>query len=200
MKSQNPEKEKELLLGLQSGDEASFTALYNLYSPLAFLTVLKFVKEREIALDLIQDLFFRIWNNRQSVDAGKPFKSYLFSIAKNLVIDFFRKTARDRRLMDELITATPASDEQVERAIFRKEIAALVGQTVDSLPAQQRKIFMLCRIDGRSYEEVAKMLHLSIPTIGNQLTRATKKIRRQLLHSSIIQITLVFFAIKFWLP
>lgn len=192
MKSQTSIGEKELLLGLQHGDESSFASLYTTYSPSIYISVLKLVKDREVALDLVQDLFFKIWKNRQSVDVDKPFKPYVFSIAKNLVIDFFRKAAKDRRLIHELMAATLVYDEYTDKIIFRKETATLLDRTIGNLPSQQRKIFTLCRVDGRSYEEVAEMLQLSISTIGNQLARATKKIRQQLVRNQLILFLFLF--------
>ncbi|HWK99695.1 MAG TPA: sigma factor, partial [Parapedobacter sp.] len=91
MKSQTSIGDKELLLGLQRGDEVSFTTLYNRYSPSVYLSIIRLVKEREVALDIVQDLFFNIWKNRQAIDVNRPFRPYIFRIAKNLVVDFFRK-------------------------------------------------------------------------------------------------------------
>src|SRR5690606_4823417 len=138
------------LLGLQRGDELSFTTLYNRYSPFVYLTVIKLVKEREVALDVVQDLFLNIWNNRQAIDVDRPFKPYICCIAKNLVIDFFRKAARDKRIIDELVAATLPNDEHTEKVVLREETALLLRQSIHRLPLQQRRIFTLCRIDGRS--------------------------------------------------
>lgn len=199
MKSQTSIGDKELLSGLQRGDESSFTALYNLYSPSVYLSVLKLVKEREVALDVVQDLFLNIWKNRQAIDVNRPFRPYVFRIAKNLVIDFFRKAAKDKRIVDELIASTLTIDEYTEKMVLGNETAHLLNQTIHSLPSQQRKIFTLCKIDGRSYEEVAEMLHLSIATIGNQLSRATKKIRQQLVRSDFTQLVFLFLFLRDWL-
>lgn len=200
MKSQTSIGDKELLLGLQRGDELSFTTLYNRYSPSVYLSIIKLVKEREVALDIVQDLFFNIWKNRQAIDVNRPFRPYIYRIAKNLVVDVFRKAAKDRRITDELIASTLTCDEHTEKMVLGKETALLLNQTIHSLPSQQRKIFTLCRIDGRSYEEVAEMLHLSIATIGNQLSRATKKIRQQLVRNHFSQLVFLFIILKIWLP
>ena len=199
MKSQTSIEDKALLLGLQRGDELSFATLYNKYSPAVYLNVIKLVKEREVALDVVQDLFLNIWNNRQAIDINRPFRPYIFCIAKNLVIDFFRKAARNKRTIDELNASMPTCDEHAEKLVLGQETARLLRQSIHNLPSQQRRIFTLCRIDGRSYEEVAEILQLSIATIGNQLSRATKKVRQQLGRNHFIQLVFVFLLVKIWL-
>src|SRR5690606_15820969 len=104
----------------------------------------------------------------------------LFSITYNQVRDFFRKAARDRRLEEQLVALTTECYEHIEQLLQRKETAAILDQAIGALPVQQRRIFILCRVEGRSYEEVASMLQLSIATIGNQLSKATKTVRNQL--------------------
>lgn len=200
MENGNNLEEKSLIRNLKDGDEHAFTALYNRYSPLLYLNILKLVKGEETALDILQELFIKIWNNRTAIDPEKDFRAYLFSITYNQVRDFFRKAARDRRLEDQLVALTTECYEHIEQLLQQKETAAILDKAIDALPVQQRRIFILCRVEGRSYEEVAAMLELSIATIGNQLSKATKTVRNQLntkdlsflLASAIVGSTLLY--------
>ncbi|WP_353182975.1 RNA polymerase sigma-70 factor [Parapedobacter lycopersici] len=176
----NNEEEKLLISNLKGGDEHAFTVLYNKYSPTIYVNILKLVKAEEVALDVLQELFIKIWNCRESIDPNKDFRAYLFRITYNQIRDFFRKAARDRQLADRLVALTTEGYEHIERLLQQKETAAILDRAIDALPMQQRRIFILCRVEGRSYEEVATMLELSIATIGNQLSKATKNIRNQL--------------------
>ncbi|WP_257658489.1 RNA polymerase sigma factor [Parapedobacter lycopersici] len=176
----NNEEEKLLISNLKGGDEHAFTVLYNKYSPAIYVNILKLVKAEEVALDVLQELFIKIWNHRESIDPDKDFRAYLFRITYNQIRDFFRKAARDRQLTDRLVALTTEGYEHIERLLQQKETAAILDRAIDALPTQQRRIFILCRVEGRSYEEVATMLELSIATIGNQLSKATKNIRSQL--------------------
>src|SRR5690606_19682353 len=138
--------EKLLTCRLKEGDERAFTLLYNKYSPMLYLNILKLVKAEEIALDLLQELFVKIWNHRQSIDPEKEFRSYLFSIAYNLVRDFFRKAARDKRLEEQLVALTTECYEHIEQLLQQKETAEILDKAIGALPMQQRRIFILCRV------------------------------------------------------
>lgn len=180
MDNVNNEAEKRLVSSLKAGDERAFTALYNKYSPALYINILKLVKAEEIAMDILQELFIKIWNHRASIDPDRDFRAYLFRITYNQIRDFFRKAARDRRLADQLVALSTEGYEHIEQLLHRKETAAILDRAIDALPTQQRRIFILCRVEGRSYEEAATMLQLSITTIGNQLSKATKNVRNQL--------------------
>lgn len=173
-------EERALTRRLMEGDEQAFTLLYHKYSPTLYLNILKLVKAEETALDLLQELFVKIWNRRETIDPDKEFRAYLFSITYNLVRDFFRKAAREKRLEEQLVALTTECYEHIEQFLQQKETAEILDKAIDTLPLQQRRIFILCRVEGRSYEEVAAMLQLSIATVGNQLSKATKAIRNQL--------------------
>ena len=176
----NNDKEKLLVARLKAGDEQAFTVLYHKYSPSLYLNILKLVKEEEVAVDMLQELFVKIWNLRANIDPERDFRAFLFRITYNQVRDFFRRAARDRQLTDRLVALTTEGYEHIEQLLCQKETAYMLDRAIDALPMQQRRIFILCRVEGRSYEEVASMLELSIATIGNQLSKATKSVRSQL--------------------
>ena len=180
MDNVNHEEEKLLVCALKRGDEQAFTMLYNRYSRAIYLNVLKLVKDEAVAVDMLQELFIKIWNNREGIDPERGFRAYLFRITYNQIRDFFRRAARDRLLADRLVALTTEGYEHIEQLLCRKETADMLDRAIDTLPLQQRRIFILCRVEGRSYEEVAGMLELSIATIGNQLSKATKNVRSQL--------------------
>ena len=117
----NNEEEKLLISNLKGGDEHAFTVLYNKYSPAIYVNILKLVKAEEVALDVLQELFIKIWNHRESIDPDKDFRAYLFRITYNQIRDFFRKAARDRQLTDRLVALTTEGYEHIERLLQQKE-------------------------------------------------------------------------------
>ncbi len=84
--------EKELLIRMSAGDEVAFREIYHHYSPRIYGKLLKVLKSEDIASELLQELFASIWQRRENIDPDKSFRSYLFKIADNLIIDLFRKT------------------------------------------------------------------------------------------------------------
>jgi len=173
----SPLHEKDLLSRLQSGDEAAFEQLYRIYSLRIFKRLLRLVKQEEIAKELLQDVFLRIWEKRASIDPDKLFRPYLYRIAQNLVTDLFRRAAYDRKLLDHLITATTELYNPIEDSTNLKDGAAILQQAIDSLPPQRRKIYMLCKMEGKSYEEVSAMLGISTSTISDHIVKGTRSLK-----------------------
>ncbi|HEY8387177.1 MAG TPA: sigma-70 family RNA polymerase sigma factor, partial [Parasegetibacter sp.] len=102
MSTDNLYNEKELLFLLNKGDEQAFEQLYHSYSPRIFGNLVKLLKSEDIAEELLQDVFIKIWQRRSGIDPEQSFRSYLFRIAENSVYDFFRRTARDKLLQAKL--------------------------------------------------------------------------------------------------
>ena len=83
---------------LQKGNVSAFNDLYHQYSRTLYRKILWMVNDEEIAKELLQDLFMKLWENREKVDTSKSFRSYLYTITVNLVYDFFRKSNRKKEV------------------------------------------------------------------------------------------------------
>jgi len=169
--------ESELVKRLQSGDQLAFESLYNRYSKEIYRKLLKMVKDVTMAEELTQDVFVKIWNKREVITVEKPFRHYLLTLANNIVNDFYRKVARERRLQDEIIAASTELYNPTEDQIYYKESKELMDAAIDSLPTQQKLVFQLCKIEGKSYEEVSNLLGISTSTISNHIVKGTKTIK-----------------------
>ncbi|PWN64135.1 RNA polymerase sigma factor [Chryseobacterium viscerum] len=178
MKSSPTTNEKDLLLRLRDGDQYAFEDLYRTYSRRIFINTLKLVKDEDEAQEILQDVFIRIWNYRKNIDPDKSFSSYLFSIANNLVRDFFRKAAHDRRLQTILIANGTELYDHIESALYHKETTAILQSAIETLPVQRKTIFTLCRMEGKSYDEVAALMGITVSTVGNQLVKATRSVKQ----------------------
>ena len=183
--------ERELLIQLKQGDDNAFEEIYHLHSNRLYSNLLKLVKSEELAMDLLQDLYIKLWNNRASIDVDKSIGAYLFSIAKNLAIDFFRRAARESNLQNHLITVGTELYNHVDDVLFHKETSAILSKAIQALPPQQQKIFNLCKMEGRSYDEAASILGISSATVGNQLVRALRTVRTTILNSQDALIIIV---------
>jgi len=169
--------ELEFVKRLQSGDQLAFEALYHTYSKEIYRKIIKMVKDVTLAEELTQDVFVKIWNKREVITTEKPFRYYLLTLATNLVNDFYRKAARERRLQDEIIAASTELYNPTEDQIYYKESKEIMDAAIDSLPAQQKLVFQLCKIEGKTYEEVSNMLGISTSTISNHIVKGTKTIK-----------------------
>lgn len=189
----NTSDEKDLVALLNEGNETAFEELYHFYSRRLFGYLIKLVKSETFAAELLQDTFVKIWNNRQKIDPGQSFRSYLFRISENLVYDFFRKAARDKKLQAVLINNTYDKYRHVEETLCRKEDVQLLQNAIDTLPSKRRQVFQLVKMEELSYEEVSELLHVSVSTVNDHVVKATKSIREKLEYYHITVISVLFF-------
>ena len=144
-----PSDDRDLVVLLTRGNETAFVKLYSLYSERLLGYLVRLVKSETFACELLQDAFIKIWNNRNNIDPNQSFRSYLFRIAENLVYDFFRKAARDKKLQATLINSASSDYSHVEENITSKENIQLLRKIIDALPPKRRKVFQLIKIEER---------------------------------------------------
>lgn len=178
--------EKDWVILLHEGNEIAFEKLYHLYSGRLLGYLVKLVKSEQVASELLQDVFVKIWNNRQNIDSGQSFRSYLFRITENIVFDFFRKAARDKKLQVKLISSSYLEYTHVEENLCLKESEKILNDIINLLPPKRRRVFQLIKIEERSYDEVSHLLSISTSTISDHIVKATKFIREQLEESHVI--------------
>jgi RNA polymerase sigma-70 factor (ECF subfamily) len=172
--------EKELLSLLKQSSEPAFEKIYQLYSARLYGNLLKLVKSESTAQEILQDVFMKIWDNRKIIDPEKSFRSYLFRIAENKVYDFFRKAARDKKMKARLLAVATEHYVHIEEMLFNKENEAILQKSIESLPLQRQQIFRLCKLEGKSYEEVSRLLGISTSTISDHIVKATRAVREYL--------------------
>ncbi|MBO9676334.1 MAG: sigma-70 family RNA polymerase sigma factor [Sphingobacteriaceae bacterium] len=174
MKSSALSDEKDLLFRLQKGDHHAFEAIYHLYKAKLIRNSLRLLKSADLVEELIQDLFIKIWEQRAKIDVNQPLNAYLFKVANNMIYDTFRKISRDKRLQAHLILNSSEEYNHIEKFIFDKENRIALKNAINLLPAQQQKVFVLCKFEEKSYAEVSEMLNISHGTINNHIYRANQ--------------------------
>lgn len=172
--------DRVLLQRLRSGDRAALDEIVGAYwSPLVGY-VQAFVNAVDPAEDVAQETFLRLWQGRRRWDGGGAVKALIYRIARNLAIDYQRRT-RVRRAwrttgVQSQARHSPGPDEDVEEAELRKA----VERAIDGLPARRREVFKLVRFHDFSYREVAELLELSEQTVANHMSSALADLRRAL--------------------
>ncbi|MEO6521010.1 MAG: sigma-70 family RNA polymerase sigma factor [Mucilaginibacter sp.] len=163
---------------LRQGSEVAFTFLYDKYSKQLHGNICRLVKDEEIAQELLQDLFMTIWKDREKLNPEKSFKSYLYKVAENLVYAYFRQIAKNKRLIDKLILSAVEFDSNAEDIMIVKENHDLLKKAIENLSPQRKQIYTLCKLEGKSYEEVSKELSISTSTIRDHIVKANKTVKQ----------------------
>lgn len=180
MKWPEIDNEHELLLQLKQGTVGAFEQLYNRYKQPLAASLVKLLRNDTLAQDALQDLFVRVWNNRASIDPAMSFRSYLYRIAQNLVIDYYRKIAREKELMEVFLHDAATAHTTIDDALEANERKKVLQALLDKLPPQQRRAYTLHKIEGKSYKEIAEIMQISASTINKHIHYATKFINREL--------------------
>ena len=167
------DKESELLLRLQNGDEKAFASLFYSYKDKLFSFLLGITKSEAVAKDLVQDVFLKIWQNRANASEIENFNAYIYFVAQNQEIDQFRKFSKELfssveflNLKEDVLTPDPVN------TLINKEVREKINEAVNQLPPQQKKVFVLHNEYGFKHHEIAEQLNLSVSTTQNHMREA----------------------------
>jgi len=171
------EKMHDIILKVKEGDKDAFSELYRLYYPKIFSFLLRLMKSRNVAEEITQEVFFRLWINHEVLNPEMSHDSYFFSIAKNIAINNIRKAEIEKRYYDETLQQSVEETDPEEGMNF-SELQELIDQAVDAMPPQQRLVFRLSREDGLINEKIAQKLNLSKRTVEKHISNSLKMLRK----------------------
>lgn len=173
--------ECELIEQLRSGSEKAFTLLYQHYSWQLYLNIHKMVRDPDVAQDMVQELFTRVWQHRQRETLLENFSAYLYRIAVNLVHDFFRKLQRDKKLLANFTKLASENYWHVEGDVDFRASSQAFEEAFRKLSPQQKKVYELVRHQGLSYKRTAEVMNISPFTVKEYLSNTTKSLKRLLI-------------------
>lgn len=173
-------RQKELIRLLNRGEEAAFNELYKTYIKPVYQKILFIVKEEEVAEELSQDLFVKIWQKRKEIDPEKSFKSFLYTVAHNLVYDYLRKVARDKQLLNRLMVNAVDYYLHTEEAFHARETQKVLTEAIEKLPPQGKQVFTLCKLEGKSYEEVSRLMGITVATVNSHMVKSSRFVKEYL--------------------
>lgn len=169
-----------LVSQLINNDKKAFDMLYYRYSQKLYSFSFSFLKNEEDSKEIVQEVFFRVWNKRHEINSTKSFKSYLFKISYNLIIDQLRlklKNNEYQKFLKEYFNTNKSNQNiQVDYEI----IHGLIKNAINELPPKRKNIFIMSREKGYSHKEIAEKMGISAKTIENQITLAIKHIKTKL--------------------
>ena len=164
---------------LRHNDYGAFEALFNTMYPPLCQFCLKFVHVREIAEELVSDVFLTVWKNRHRIEVTSH-RSYLFTAVRNRGFDYLRKARRTTWCDLEEAKHIHGNHPDSHDLIAGSELNDSIQQSVAALPKQCRLIFEMSREEGLKYKEIASALNISVKTVETQMGRALRH-----LHQSI---------------
>ncbi|CAA6829656.1 MAG: RNA polymerase sigma-70 factor, ECF subfamily [uncultured Aureispira sp.] len=151
------------------------------------------LKDKDAAKDVVQDVFLDLWNKRASLSITTSLEAYLVRAVKFKSIDFIRKDKTKQQYVEKMTpTSLPLtedhSDDEEQTANRKKQLSYAIAQ----LPTKCRQVFLLSRLNGYTYKEIAEEMNISPKTVENQISRALKLLRQTLSDVMILILFLCF--------
>lgn len=183
MQDSSQNKESQLVNSLSKGNLLAFNTLFREYSSRLYRFALGYLKSEDEAEELVQEVFTIIWEKRAGLKEELSFKSYLFTIAFNII----KKHFRTKSLLYEYFKSVNGDDldMQTSQEITYNSLFQFITELVNQLPERRKIIFIKSRFEGLSIKEISEELQISHKTVENQLTDALKFIISNLNSESI---------------
>ncbi len=180
-----PTDDAALMLRYRSGDLSAFETLYARHKAPLYRYLMRMCRDAEAANDLFQEVWGKVIASRDRYEARAQFNTFLFRIAHNCTIDYFRRSSRVHEAnalnVDELADELPGSEHAMpEAAISQMQMRAEFRRALDELPAEQRDVFVLYEETGLSLEEIGKITGVAMETAKSRLRYAVSKLRAAL--------------------
>ncbi len=190
---QEDAKEKKLLLSLKNGDSNALSSLYDLYVDQLYFFVLKTAKSPELAEDVLQDVFIKIWENRSSIDPTKTVKPYLYTVARRHLLNLLKRASHEKVIIDKIKQYTPLSERSTDIQLDFAETNTILNDALDQLGPRSRAVFVLCKLEGLTYKQVADQMGIAEGTVNSQVVKATKSIKKYFNLRELLLILILFF-------
>lgn len=175
--------EKEWLAGIAVGDRDAFTHAFRAFYNRLCTYAAGYVGSPDIAEELVEDLFVWIWRERERLDVRGRLKPYLYTAVRNRALkhirfEHVRARAHAEAARAEYSPAMGRGENAADEALNASELAALVRNVLDALPARPREAFLLARQHGLSHVEIARVMEISVSTVEKHIVRAARDLRR----------------------
>ena len=174
--------DSKLLKKIASGDQQAFRELFDLYHGKLFELARYYSKSDQVAEEVTNDVFIKIWKKRNKLSAIKQLDSYLYIATKNETLTYLRDNKKDLALMSinqvELNLKLQVQD--AEHSFLSKELLKALEDSIKNLPEKSGLVYRMVKEDNMSYKEVARVLDLSVKSVEKHMGLAFKRIRKDL--------------------
>lgn len=164
-------EDRELVLGLKKNETQAFDSLYWKYHQAIYRNALKLTKDEQVASDILQEVFCSLWEKRQTIDPEQSVSGWLFVLSFNQSVSFQRK-----KLRESITIEMEHNETDIEGEVYQFKYT-LMQKAVEQLSPQKQKVFTLCKLYGKTYEETAGILNISKHTVKEYLSGSMVSIK-----------------------
>jgi RNA polymerase sigma-70 factor (family 1) len=169
--------ESSILKQISEGNEKAFSEIYLNFKPDLYRLVHSILKSRELTNDTCQDVFIKIWEDRHKLPEVHSFKNYLLVAGKNHSLNVLKKVLSEEKRLSSFLHDYSEAHKGIEEKIQSDEYQNFLQSTLATLTPQSKKVFVLCRQQGRSYDEAAQIMGVSRNLIKKHMVKSMKILR-----------------------
>ncbi len=177
MKNNDDILEKQQIIALKADDIKAFDILFAEYSKRLYHFAYGYLKSKEEAEEVVQEVFLRIWRNRKSLKPELSFKAYIFKIAYHYILELFKESSERNLHLHEIAEASFSHDQKIDEKLDYSFLLSKVQDLIDTLPKRQKEILIKRKIEGIPVKEIAAQIGITPKTVENHLTQALKNIK-----------------------
>jgi len=194
--------EQKLLTLLKEDSEYAFQLIYDCNRNRIYKTAVWYLKSPILAQEVVQDVFLKLWFERNDFKINTSIEGWLFTVAKNNILNRLKKISNEWKALNILPLLRNDVSNNTENSIQDSEYTSILNAAVKSLPTQQRKVFQMARQEQLSYSEIGKALELSPLTVKTHMSRALTHIKAYLKLKGIIisLFSLIFIGNQLMVP
>ena len=194
--------DEELLCLIKTSDEAAFTLLFERYRSKLYYYLLRHTKSKEIAEEIVIDIFMKLWKGRELADQIREASAFFHKVGYYKALDFLRTTARREQLRQVYIDRAVTEQEKLpDELLMDEENKAFLLKAINQLTPQRKLIYQLSRDKDLNHEQIALKLNLSKSTVNNTLVSASRSIadylQKHVVGKAALSASLIYLLLEF---
>ena len=183
----------ELVNLLIRDNETAFSELYVRYKDKLHYFCLSLLKSEEETNDIVQEIFIRLWESRIFINPDLSFSSFLYTIARNRILNYFRDMDIDAKAKSILAQNKPVEEDVIESNLIYTEYQNILKEAIEQLSPQRKKIFNMSRMDNLTHKEIAEQLGISVNTVQEHISESLRFIKTYFGKHSDISISILLY-------
>jgi RNA polymerase sigma-70 factor (ECF subfamily) len=173
-------RDTEIIGRIRQGDIGQFESLFRS----SYVSLVRYaktlIKDHDTAEEIVQDLFFRLWQDKEKLNIESSLNGYLFRSVHNKCLHFIEHNRVVDRYAEEMSYRQPEKQESPSDILQYRELQARIAKILERLPERCGQIFYMSRFEGLKYSEIAEKLSVSVKTVESNMGRALKEFRKEL--------------------
>ena len=169
--------DKRLFDAIKDNSEAAFKVVYEEYFAKLTQFIFKMSRDEDLSEEIVQRTMIKVWEQRDRIILTTSLKSYLYKVSYNEYLMYLRTKSKFPNIENSVIEAIDEIEDEQDNQILLDKIR----KEIDKLPPKCREVFILSKINGMKYKEIAEQLNISTKTIENHMTKALRQIREALI-------------------